>query len=221
MLILKIITVLLPWQLKRLMLNKIFKYQIHRSAIIGFSWIYPEKLIMESNSKIGSLNVAIHLDLISLGKYSSISRGNWITGFSSKKVSKHFNHQMDRRSSLLIGEHSAITKNHHIDCTNLISIGDFSTIAGYNSQFLTHSIDILEGRQDSLPILIGDYCFVSSNVTVLGGAILPSYSVLGAKSLLNKKFSKEFSLYAGVPSIFIKHISKEANYFKREIGFVY
>jgi acetyltransferase-like isoleucine patch superfamily enzyme len=221
MLILKIITILLPWHFKRLILKNVFKYEINKSARIGFSWIYPEKLIMESNAKIGSLNVAIHLDFMSIGKNSSISRGNWITGFSTKKSSKHFAHQIGRSSSLLIGEHSAITKNHHIDCTNLIYIGNFSTIAGYSSQFLTHSIDILEGRQNSLPIMIGDYCFVSSNVTVLGGSILPSYSVLGAKALLNKKFNQEYSLYGGVPAIFIKNISNEAKYFKRKIGFIY
>ena len=221
MLIVKVITFLLPWRLKRFLLIRFFKYEIHPSAKIGYSWIYPRKLIMNSNSKIGNLNIAVHLDLISIGKYSSISRGNWITGFPSKTNSKHFSHQTERESKLLIGEHSAITKNHHIDCTSTITIGNFVTIAGYNSQLLTHSINILENRQDSSPIIIGDYCFVSTNVVVLGGAHLPSYSVLGAKAMLNKKMNQEYCLYGGIPAKFISEIPKTAKYFNRSIGFIY
>ena len=221
MLIVKVITFLLPWRLKRFLLIRFFKYEIHPSAQIGYSWIYPKKLIMHSNSKIGNLNVAIHLDLISIGKYSSISRGNWITGFPSKTNSKHFSHQNERESKLLIGEHSAITKNHHIDCTSTITIGNFVTIAGYNSQLLTHSINILENRQDSSPIIIGDYCFVSTNVVVLGGAHLPSYSVLGAKAMLNKKMNQEYCLYGGIPAKFINEIPKTAKYLNRSTGFIY
>jgi acetyltransferase-like isoleucine patch superfamily enzyme len=221
MLIVKLITFLLPWRLKRFLLIRFFKYEIHPSAKIGYSWIYPKKLIMNSNSKIGNLNIAVHLDLISIGKYSSISRGNWITGFPSKTNSKHFSHQTERESKLLIGEHSAITKNHHIDCTSTITIGNFVTIAGYNSQLLTHSINILENRQDSSPIIIGDYCFVSTNVVVLGGAHLPSYSVLGAKAMLNKKMNQEYCMYGGIPAKFISEIPKTAKYFDRSTGFIY
>lgn len=220
MLLLKIITVLLPWPLKRLILVRFFKYEIQPSARIGLSWIYPKKLIMDLDSNIGNFNVAIHLDLISVGKHSSIARGNWITGFPSKTNSKHFSHQYDRESNLIIGEHSAITKNHHIDCTNLIKIGNFATVAGYSSQFLTHSINIELNIQDSYPITIGDYCFVGTSSIILGGANLPSYCVLGANSLLNKSFSIPYRLYGGNPAKEIKELSKDFQYFNREVGFV-
>jgi acetyltransferase-like isoleucine patch superfamily enzyme len=203
------------------MLVRIFKYEIHPLAKIGFSWIYPKKLIMCADSQIGHFNVAIHLDLISVGKNSSIARGNWITGFSTNTDSKHFLHQKDRESNLIIGEHSAITKNHHIDCTNLIKIGNFVTVAGYSSQFLTHSINIELNIQDSKPIIIGDYCFVGTSSIILGGANLPSFCVLGANSLLNKSFSIPYRLYGGNPAKEIKELSKGSKYFNREVGFVY
>lgn len=220
MLLLKILTVLLPWPLKRFMLTRIFKYEIHPTARIGLSWIYPKKLIMHTNSQIGSLNVAIHLDQILIGKHSSIARGNWITGFPSNTDSKHFSHQKDRKSYLIIGDHSAITKNHHIDCTNVIQIGNFVTIAGYASQLLTHSINIEMNIQDSHPITIGDYCFVGTSSTILGGATLPEYCVLGANSLLNKSFLIPYRLYGGNPAKEIKELSKEYKYFNRKEGFV-
>jgi acetyltransferase-like isoleucine patch superfamily enzyme len=221
MLLLKIITVVLPWRLKRFMLVRFFKYEIHSSARIGISWIYPTKLVMEVNSKIGHFNAALHLDLVSIGAQSSIGRGNWITGFSSHTNSKHFGHQKDRQSNLIIGQHSAITKNHHIDCTNVITIGNFVTVAGYSSQLLTHSINIELSIQDSHPITIGDYCFVGTSSTVLGGAALPAYCVLGANSLLNKSFTNTYRLYGGNPAKEIKELSQDFKYFNREVGFVY
>jgi acetyltransferase-like isoleucine patch superfamily enzyme len=216
----KAILVVFPWFLKRPLLQLFFGYKLHSSAKIGFSWIYPDHLIMDENSKIGHLNVAIHLNKIHLMNGAKIGRGNWITGFSLKGNSKHFTHQTNRKPELILGEESAITKNHHFDCTHQILIGKFTTIAGYRSQFLTHSINIEMNRQDSLPITIGNYCFVGTNVVVVGGSELPSFSVLGAKSLLNKVLEKEYFLYGGVPATQIKEIDKEAKYFLRTEGFV-
>jgi len=218
----KLITFLLPWGLRRRLLHYWFGYEIHPTARIGWAWVFPGKLIMKERAKIGHFTVGIHLDYIELGKYVSIGRSNWITGFPSSGKSKHFAHQSgQRRSELIVGDHSAITKHHHLDCTNSIHVGRFSTIAGYQSQFLTHSIDIRLNRQDSIPIAIGDYCFVGTNVVVLGGAKLPGYSVLGAKSLLNKVYDKEWGLYAGVPANLVKYMDKDYQYFTRQEGFVF
>lgn len=221
MIVLKILAVLSPWPIKRFILNRFFKYKIDASAKIGFSWIFPKKLIMEPHSYIGNFNVAVHLDVMQIGKHSSIARGNWITGFPTNTDSKHFSHQQDRKSHLIIGEHSAITKNHHIDCTNSIQIGNFVTVAGYSSQLLTHSINIELNIQDSHPITIGDYCFVGTASTILGGSALPAYSVLGANALLNKSFTVPYRLYGGNPAKEIKELSKDYKYFTREEGFVF
>ncbi|HEY2583813.1 MAG TPA: acyltransferase [Mucilaginibacter sp.] len=219
--ILKIFTLLLPWPLRRLALQSWFGYKIHPKAKIGLSWVFPKKLIMDEGAKIEMLTVAIHLDKIEMNYKSKIGRGNWITGFPTNTNSLHFKNQVGRRSELIVGENSAITKNHHIDCTNLIQIGRFSTIAGYQTQLLTHSIDILKNCQDSAPILIGDYTFVGTNATILGGAILPDYSVLGAKSLLNKSYSQQWTLYGGVPAKPLQELPKDAKYFHRLDGYIY
>jgi len=218
--VLKILTFLLPWFLRRRALEKWFGFVIHPSARIGLAWVFPKILVMEANAKIDHFTVAIHLDKITLKANATLGRSNWITGFPSEKNSLHFHHQ-DRRAELIMGESSAVTKNHHLDCTNLISIGRFATVAGYSSQFLTHSIDVYENRQDSLPIYIGDYTFVGTNVVILGGSSLPSHSVLGAKALLNKPFIDEWTLYGGVPAKVVRAIPLHAKYFTRATGFVY
>jgi acetyltransferase-like isoleucine patch superfamily enzyme len=218
--IIKIISVFLPWKLKRIWLKFFFKYELHPNSRMGLCWVFPKNLIMEESSRIDHFTVGIHLETISIGKFSSIGRSNWITGFPIGTKSRHFIHEKERKPELIIGQHSAITKNHHIDCTNEIIIGDFTTVAGYNSQFLTHSINIYTNRQESNPIIIGDYNFIGTNVTILGGSTLPNYSVLGAKSLLNKKFNDEYALYGGNPAIKIKNLPKDSKYFLRKTGFV-
>lgn len=219
--IFSIVAVFLPWVLKSFVYRKIFKYKIDKSARIGLSYINSKYLEMAKHSRIGNFNVFVNLECVKIGEYSSIGRNNWVTGFPTDPDSRHFTHQKNRKPELHIKKHSAITKNHHIDCTNMIEIGSFVTIAGYQTQFLTHSIDIYESRQDSKPISVGDYCFVGTNSVILGGANLPSFCVLGAKSLLNSSNSEMYSLYAGVPAKKVKSISPEAKYFNRQEGFIY
>jgi acetyltransferase-like isoleucine patch superfamily enzyme len=219
--ILKVISVCLPWFVRRRVLQSWFGYKIHPTAQIGLAWVFPVNLTMEEGTRIDHFNVAVNMDRIEMKRKAKIGRGNWITGFPSRSTSKHFSHQADRRPELILGEESAITKNHHLDCTDRITIGRFTTIAGYQSQLLTHSIDVVHNRQDSAPIVIGEYCFVGTNVVILGGTSLPSRSVLGAKSLLNRSFTKEWVLYGGIPAKEISDIPREAGYFTRTDGFVY
>ena len=219
-LLLKIFIVLLPWQLKRILLQYFYGYELDKTSSIGLSWIFPKHLVLKAASSIGSLCVAVNLEKIEMDQFSRIGRGNWITGFPTGTKSQHFSHQKYRKAELLIGKHSAISKNHHIDCTNLIQIGSYTTIAGYGSQFLTHSIDLEENRQHSEPILIGSYCLIGTSCVVLGGSILPDYSVLGAQSFLNKPLPSSWSIYAGSPATLKKKINPNSLYFSRHSGFV-
>lgn len=219
--ILNLIVVIMPWFIKRVILNNIYGYNIHKKAHIGMSYIFPKYLEMAEGARIGNFNIAIHLDKLVIGKNSSISRNNWITGFPTGTNSKHFSHQPNRKCELVIGNESAITKKHHLDCTNSIIIGNFVTVAGYDTQILTHSINIYDGRQDSNPVRIEDYTFVSTKCIILGGSALPSYSILAAGSILNKNFKDKYVLYGGTPAKAIKNLPEDAKYFTRLKGFVY
>ena len=215
----RFLVVLLPWFLRRHALHAVFGFEIHPTARIGFSWIFPQRLVLGEGARIGHLNVAIHLARVELGAQALIGRCNWITGFPAGDA-RHFGHRTDRDPSLILGPHSAITKNHHLDCTDRIEIGAFATVAGYRSQFLTHAIDLERNRQDASPIVIGEYCFIGTAVVVLGGARLPARSVLGAKALLNKAHAEPGWLYAGVPAVPVKALPADAAYFRRPHGFV-
>ena len=217
--ILMALSFLLPWQLRRAFLEKQFGYQIHPTARIGFAWILPNRLIMGEKSSIGAATVCKNIDLLHLKAHVIIGRGNWITGFPLGP-SRHFAHQADRRPELIIGEHSAITNRHLLDCTNSVTIGKFTTFAGFHSQIISHSIDLEQNRQSSEPVRVGDYCFVGTNCVLLGGSALPDFCILGAKSLLNKSFTETYQLYGGVPAGPIKLLPRDYKYFQRTEGFV-
>ncbi|MBP5478636.1 MAG: acyltransferase [Bacteroidaceae bacterium] len=214
------ITVLLPWKFRRYVLNKYFLYNIAPTARIGLSFIYPKHLTMGEGATIGHLNVAINLDCIIMGKNCIISRSNWITGYPTDTDSPHFAHDKERRSELIMGDESSITKKHHIDCTNSVFLGEFAAIGGYDTQILTHSVDMMECRQDSHPIIIGKYSLVATRSIITGGAQLPAFSVLCAGAYLGKHYEEEWKMYAGVPARPIKDIPREAKRFHRTQGYI-
>lgn len=213
-------SMLFPWALRRSLLEKQFGYSIHPSSRIGFAWILPRRLVMEEGSRIGHLTLCKNIDLLHLGAHAIVGQLNWITGFPSGP-SRHFAHQPDRRPELIVETHAGITSRHFIDCTARIRIGAFATIGGFRSQLLTHSIDFVAGRQTAEPIDIGEYCFTGTNSVILGGSALPHHSVLGAQSLLNKKWDQAYRLYAGVPAKPLKELPSEMEYFRRTEGFVW
>jgi hypothetical protein len=217
--ILSLFSVMLPWPMRRAVLRSLFGYEISDTSRIGLSWIFPQKLVLKEGARIGHLTMCKGIDLLQLDEAASIGNLNWITGFPSAP-SEHFAHQPERRPELVLARHAAITNRHLVDCTASIHIGAFATFAGFASQLLTHSINLRTNRQEAEPISIGDYCFVGTNCVVLGGSALPSYSVLGAKSLLNKAFTETHFLYGGVPARPIKALAPTTPYFQRETGFV-
>jgi maltose O-acetyltransferase len=63
------------------------------------------------------------------------------------------------------------------------------------------------GKQEAIPVLINDGCWISGNCTITAGSVLPKQSILAAGAVLNKKFSEEKMIYAGVPAKLIKKIT--------------
>ncbi len=218
-LIISAASIMLPWALRRRLLNWLLGYQLSPSARIGFSVVAVSRFCMGKNASIGHLSVCRGLAELEIEDYGHIGNLNWITGDDVHPL-----HCADSvgpaKVSLSIGAHSAITNRHYIDCSGGISIGVFTTVAGIRSQLLTHSIDLNSCIQQVKQIVIGDYCFVGTGCIILSGARLPSYSVLGAGSLLRSAFDREWTLYAGVPAKAEKDVPAHYKYFHRISGVV-
>lgn len=208
------LVVLLPWKLRRLVLIKLYHYDIHPTARIGLSYVFPNHLTMEEGATIGHLNVAIHLELIHMGKDCTICQRNWITGFPLADKS-HFEEFTERKPYLIMGKDSAITKQHLVDCTDTVTIGELTSVGGYGTQILSHSTSLQHNRQSCAPISIGHHCFVGTRCIILPGAALPPHCALGAGAMLKKKLSEEFCLYGGVPAKFIKKMDSTYAFFSR------
>ena len=207
-------TLLTPWPLRRRLLTRIYDYKIPPTAYIGFSWVRPKQLIMADHSRIGHLTVCTGLSLLELNASARIGNRNQIFGppLGSTNGYKH----RQRFPALKLGNSAAITHQHILDCTDTISIGQNSLIAGYRSQFLSHSLDLRESRQDCEPITIGRSCLVGTASVVLKGAVLPDRSVLGAGSVLKKEVNdRQPGLYWGVPAARIGDSERYERWFDR------
>jgi len=218
--LLRALVVLLPWRLRRLVLQRVYGFRLHAESRIGVAWIFPRELVMERGASIGHFTVAKGMDRIAMGERSHIGRLNWISAFPAGTRSAHFAHLAERVPQLVLGEHASVTNRHIIDCTERVEIGRFATVAGFRTQILTHSVDLAECRQDAKPVTIGDFCFVGTACTILGGATLPDHSILGAHSLLNRACEEPHRLYAGVPAVAIDALAADLKYFTRTEGYV-
>jgi hypothetical protein len=218
--VLGLFVVLLPWRLRRHVLKALYGYELHAESHVGMAWVFPRKLVMERGARIGHLTVVKGLDLLKMGEKSSIGRLNWITAWPSGTGSAHFAHLTQRRPELVLAEHAAVTNRHIVDCTEAVTIGRFATVAGFRSQILTHSINLAANRQDARSVSVGQYCFVGTACTILGGAVLPDYSILGAHALLNKAYEQPHCLYAGVPAVRVSDLDRDLAYFVRTEGYV-
>ena len=212
-------SILLPWSIKRYLLQTFLGYSLAPDSYIGKSFVFPENLEMAAGSRIGHLTICKGLDTIKVGEFGHIGHLNWITGFPWNST-RHFLLETDRFPALIVEEHAAITNRHLIDCTDTVRIGRFSTFAGFRSQILTHSIDLRANRQSCAPVEIGQYCFVGTQCVLVKGSKLPDRSVLGAGSVLIKNHIEIGMLYSGNPAVVIKQIDADKGYFVRPEGFV-
>lgn len=207
----------LPWSLRRWLLVKFMKYEIHPSARIGVSLVRPVKLVMEEGSRIGHLTVAKGMEEIRLDRFATLGNLNWVSGFpiNGERFFKAF---PDRNPALHIQEHGAIVHRNLIDCTDQVTIGAFALLAGNRNQILTHSIDVRTANQSCAPVTIGRYCFIGTGTILLKGASLPDYCILAAGSVLGKAYHEPYRLLSGIPAAPVKQLDPDLAFFTRTKG---
>jgi acetyltransferase-like isoleucine patch superfamily enzyme len=215
--VLQVAIIFLPWGLRRWLLVKMLGYKIHPTARIAWSLVLADHVEMAEGAVIRNLTMIKGLAELVLERGGHIGNLNWITGLPPNDR-EFFRDEPDRWPSLVVGTSGAITNRHLFDCSNRIIIGQFTTIGGFRSQFLTHSIDIGSNRQTTQPIQIGEYSFVGTGVIVLKGAILGPRCVLGAGSMLRGQFPEEYKLVSGNPATPVRDLDSSGRYFHRTNG---
>jgi len=205
-----------PWALRRKLLSSILGWRIDPTARVGFSIILARTVIIGYHSKIGHLNYVSRLDLLQLGTLSSIGHLNLVYTFPSSDKSE-FSDERDRRTHLIIGEHSHLTNLHIVDCTDQVSIGRFTVIAGFRSNILTHSPNFENGAQRVSSVEIGDFCFIGTNSTLLAGTKINSKTIVAAGSIVTNDSANFCGIVGGVPAKVLKEAPNNLGYFNEKI----
>jgi len=204
---------------RQTILRKMFGHEVHPSARIGISFISVEHLYMAEGSGIASLTLIRGLRECLLHEEVDIGRFNWITAIPLGDTA-FFTKVEDRDPSLEIKFGSVILHRHIIDCNAKVTIGELSGIAGYRTTVLTHGVDIITNSQTAVPVTIGDRTMIGSNCVLLGGTVIPAYSILSAGSTARNEFT-EPGLYSGVPAKRVADLPQDAAFFHRTTKMIY
>jgi len=201
----------LPGKLKCAVLRRWLNWDIAPSARIGFSFfVNVTGVHLSEGARIGHFNVFWNLRGLELGERSEIGQWNWITA-AAALLRRHGNGLHGR---LALGDNTSISSRHYLDCSGGITVGSFTVVAGVRTTFLTHQIDVNVASQTLLPVRVGDYCLVSSNVRVTPGSVVGDRCVLAMGAVVVGELTQPRMLYAGVPAKPVKELG-DAAFFDR------
>ncbi len=194
---------LLPASRAKNRLLRTLGHDVHDSAIARTNLVWKVRSVtLARGSRIGKWNMIKNMRSVSVGPGGSIGRLNVI---SAHPV---YVKLYPSGASLTVGANAYITSRHQMDCSGSLSIGDFSALAGHDSRVLSHSVDVARDAQVAYPVVVGERSFVGTRCLLLGGATLPSHSVLAAGSVLARsRQAGESGLWAGVPAKFKGEVS--------------
>lgn len=185
-------------------------HDVHPDASVGPNLVLNvDRFEVAPHGRIAPFNVIKHMALISLGPHARIGRMNVI---SSHPV---YANLYPEGASLHLAARSKITSRHSLDCSGGLRLGELASLAGRQTLVMTHGIDLGRDSQVAYPVTIGERSFVGARCVVLGGADLPSRSVLGAGSVLPRSRNKrEAGVWAGAPAAY--RGPKEGLWFDRD-----
>lgn len=202
------ITMLLPGFMKKPCYRWFFGYRIGRNVRLGLVWLDCEQLTIGDHTRLatgaafwrcGRVTIGQHVSIgplnlfrggenIELGDYAQVIRLNIINAIPDNDCTNNPD------SSFYLGFGSVVTAEHRIDFTDRVSIGKCSIFGGRNSSIWTHN------RRTGMPVTIGDYCYVASEIRMAPGAAIPDCCVVGLGSVVTGRLEQKFSLIAGVPA---------------------
>jgi len=170
----------------------------HLNVVIGV-----ERFVVEDHVRIGHLNIFRGGAEVNLARYSEVIRMNEINSIPDPDVVN----PTDPR--FLLGAGSIVTTGHKIDFTDRVVIGRRSILGGRNSSLWTHN------RQRTLPIEIGSFAYVGSEIRIAPGGTIPSNCIVGIGSVITGEITTEGHLIAGVPAKVLKELDDDDKFLIR------
>lgn len=185
-------------------------HNIHPSARVAPNVVLHVKHFeVAAGGRVAPFNLIKHMTSISVSTGAHIGKMNVI---SAHPV---YARLYEDGARLALDDNSYITSRHTLDCSGGMSVGELAAVAGRQTLVLTHSIDLGRDSQLAYPVVVGERSFVGARCVLLGGAVLPSRSVLAAGSVLTRNSSEQQSgVWAGAPATY--RGAKEGRWFDRE-----
>lgn len=201
--------------------------RIHKSARVGFSWVYAPTLRLGPNTRIGHLN-CIKVRRLIARTDSEIGLLNWLSGQFSVTLQEQAvvgaRNVITRAdvareigpAYLRIGRCSKITAGHKLDLLRTISFGEHSILAGQGSQLWTHGyVHEFGGRRFRVDgaITIGNNVYIGSACVFNPGVYIANEVAIGSQCCVSKDLLLP-GLYANQP---LRHIERSAEDIRRAL----
>lgn len=207
-------------------------HRVHAKARIGFSFLWLDGILkLNKDSRIGHFNfILINNIIIETNGY--IGNNNRMKGpfaieladtaaiGNSNKLYRAPLGVTYGQAVLKLGVLSKMTTRHSIDCTRSISIGDYSTIAGHDTQLWTHAYYQdrtgpgrfrLDGE-----IEIGNNVNIGSRSVLNCGIKIVDGVVVGSNSSISKSLLKE-GTYVSQPLRYFEPVSDARSRFRKVV----
>jgi acetyltransferase-like isoleucine patch superfamily enzyme len=214
------LTALLPSAVARSCYRLFFGYKIGKRVRLGFSIIDAAECVIADDVSIGHFNIFTGVDKLSIGDHTRIGVANIFRGGEEIRIGRYCeNLRLNEINSIpepdivnvadprfILGDGSMIAASHKIDFTDRVQFGKRVILGGRNSSVWTHN------RQKTLPVEIGDYSYIGSEIRVAPGGTIPPKCIVGIGSVITKKFKNEYWLIAGVPAAEVKELDEESRF---------
>lgn len=210
----------LPSFLKRGCYRLFFGYRIGKRVRIGLSIIDARECEIEDDVSIGHFNLVIGVKRLHIGDHTRIGHLNILRGGDEVRIGRYAEIiRMNEINSIpdpdvvneieprfFLGDGSVITTGHKIDFTDRVEIGRRTILGGRNSSLWTHN------RQRTLPIKIGSFTYIGSEIRIAPGGMIPSRCIVGIGAVITSQLTDESYLIGGVPAKPIKQLSADDNF---------
>lgn len=134
------------------------------------------------------------LGLTKCGKDFQVTNDAILKGLENISIGQH----------VFIGNHTIFFGSGETIVGDNVMFGPHVVVVSGNHKFESDSYKRGKGSVGIIRIEEGSW--VGANCTIIAGAFLPKYSILGANSFLSRSYSEQRCIYAGNPAKLIKKI---------------